>query len=108
MRDGAGAAGRIRAGTRVEDVYKRQSDGRERAVLVAVVRDDQDPRQAAEFLDELEFLAETADIESVQRFTQRLPQPSSRIYVGPGKREEIAGYCKDQEIDCLLYTSRCV
>ena len=35
----------------------------ERAVLVAVVRDDQDPRQAAEFLDELEFLAETADID---------------------------------------------
>ena len=37
-------------------------DGRERAVLVAVIRDDQDPRQAAEYLDELEFLAETADI----------------------------------------------
>ena len=79
------------------------SDGRERAVLVAVVRDDQDPRQAAEFLDELEFLAETADIESVKRFTQRLPQPSSRIYVGPGKLEEIAGYCKDQEIDVVIF-----
>ena len=77
------------------------SDGRERAVLVAVVRDDQDPRQAAEFLDELEFLAETADICSVKRFTQRLPQPSSRIYVGPGKLEEIAGYCKEQEIDLV-------
>jgi len=79
------------------------SDGRERAVLVAVVRDDQDPRQAAEFLDELEFLAETADIESVKRFTQRLPQPSSRIYVGPGKLEEIAGYCKEQEIDVVIF-----
>ena len=55
----------------------------ERAVLVAVVRDNQEPRQAEEFLDELEFLAETADIRSVRRFTQRLPQPSSRIYVGP-------------------------
>ena len=31
-------------------------------MLVAVVRDNQDPRQAEEFLDELEFLAETADI----------------------------------------------
>ena len=70
-------------------------------MLVAVVRDDQDPRQAAEFLDELEFLAETADIESVKRFTQRLPQPSARIYVGPGKLEEIAGYCKEQEIDLV-------
>ena len=61
------------------------SDPRERAVLVAVVRDNQDARQADEYLDELEFLAETADIRAVKRFTQRLPQPSSRIYVGPGK-----------------------
>ena len=53
------------------------ADCRERAVLVAVIRDNQDPRQTEEFLDELEFLAETADIRSVKRFTQRLPQPSS-------------------------------
>ena len=53
--------------------------------MVAVIRDNQDPRQAEEFLAELEFLAETADIVSVNRFTQRLPQPSARIYVGPGK-----------------------
>ena len=76
---------------------------RERAVAVAVVRDDQDPRQAAEYLDELEFLAETADIATVKRFTQRLPQPSSRIYVGPGKLEEIADYCRDEEIDVVIF-----
>lgn len=60
--------------------YSKQSK-LERAVLVAVIRDNQEPRQAEEFLAELEFLAETADIETVRRFTQRLPQPSSRIYV---------------------------
>ena len=49
------------------------------AVLVAVIRDNQDPRQATEYLDELEFLALTASITTVKRFTQRLPQPSSRI-----------------------------
>ena len=76
---------------------------RERAVLVAVVRDGQEVRQAEEYLDELEFLAETADIESVRRFTQRLPQPSSRIYVGPGKLEEIAEYCREQEIDVVIF-----
>lgn len=76
---------------------------RERAVMVAVVRDNQDPRQAAEFLGELEFLAETANIESVRRFTQRLPQPSSRIYVGPGKLEEIAEYCRENEIDVVIF-----
>ena len=51
---------------------------RERAVLVSVVREGQEVRQAEEYLDELEFLAETADIESVRRFMQRLPQPSAR------------------------------
>ena len=76
---------------------------RERAVLISVVRDGQDPRQAAESLDELEFLAETADIASVKRFTQRLPQPSSRIYVGPGKLEEIAAYCKENEIGVAIF-----
>ena len=75
----------------------------ERAVLVAVVRDGQEPRQAEEFLAELEFLAETADIHAVRRFTQRLPQPSSRIYVGPGKLEEIAGYCRENEIDVIIF-----
>ena len=79
---------------------------RERAVLVAVVRDGQEVRQAEEYLDELEFLAETADIESVRRFTQRLPQPSSRIYVGPGKLEEIAEYCREQEIDVCAQRER--
>ena len=71
-----------------------EADSRERAVLVAVIRDDQEPRQAEEFLDELEFLAETADIRAVKRFTQRLAQPSARIYVGPGKLQEIADYCR--------------
>ena len=44
---------------------------RERAVLVAVVRDSQELRQSEEYLDELEFLAETADITTVRRFSQR-------------------------------------
>ena len=75
----------------------------ERAVLVAVIRDNQEPRQAEEFLDELEFLAETASIKTVRRFTQRLSQPSSRIYVGPGKLEEIAAYCEENEINVVIF-----
>ena len=74
-----------------------------RAVLVAVIRDNQNPDTAAEYLDELEFLAETANIKSVRRFTQRLPQPMSKIYVGPGKLEEIAEWCKEQEIDVAIF-----
>ena len=76
---------------------------RERAVLISVVRDSQELRQCEEYLDELEFLAETADIEAVKRFMQRLPQPSARIYVGPGKLEEIAAYCEENAIDVAIF-----
>ena len=82
---------------------EEQQDLRERAVVVAVIRDGQPIEQAEEFLGELEFLAETADIVTVRRFTQRLPQPSSRIYVGPGKLEEIAKYCEENEIDVVIF-----
>ena len=80
-----------------------EQDLRQRAVVVAVIRDGQPVEQAEEFLSELEFLAETADIVTVRRFTQRLPQPSSRIYVGPGKLEEIAAYCAENEIDVVIF-----
>ncbi len=75
----------------------------ERAILVAVTRDGQDPRQTAEYLDELEFLAETASIVTVRRFVQRMAQPSARIYVGPGKLEEIAAYCEQECIDVAIF-----
>ena len=82
---------------------EEQQDLRARAVVVAVIRDGQPVEQVEEFLGELEFLAETADIVTVRRFTQRLPQPSSRIYVGPGKLEEIAVYCEENEIDVVIF-----
>ena len=82
---------------------EEQIDLRERAVVVAVIRDGQSVEQTEEFLGELEFLAETADIVTVRRFTQRLSQPSSRIYVGPGKLEEIAAYCAENEIDVVIF-----
>lgn len=75
----------------------------ERAVAVAVVRDGDPVQRTEEYLDELEFLADTAGIVCVRRFLQRLPQPSSRIYVGPGKLQEIADWCKEQEIDVVIF-----
>ena len=84
-------------------IVEQQNETVERAILVSVVRDSQEPRQAEEFLDELEFLAETDGITSVKRFMQRLPQPSARIYVGPGKLEEIARYCEENDIDVAIF-----
>ncbi|MFR9564391.1 MAG: GTPase HflX [Rikenellaceae bacterium] len=74
-----------------------------RAALVAVIRDRQNPREAEEFLAELEFLAMTDGIVCEKTFTQRLPQPLSRIYVGPGKLQEIAEYAKEQELDVVIF-----
>ena len=73
------------------------------AVLVAVIRDQQQERQAVEYLDELEFLAETAGIASVKRFTQRLANPPSKTFVGEGKLAEIAAYVEEHEIAYVIF-----
>ena len=78
-------------------------DPRRRAVLVTVITDRSKQRQAEEYLDELEFLAETAGIVTVRRFMQMLPSPNSRIYVGPGKLEEIAQFCEENAIDIVIF-----
>ena len=69
----------------------------ETAVLVALITKRQDERKTHEYLDELEFLAETAGAVTVKRFTQRLDGPSSVSYVGKGKLEEIRQYIEMEE-----------
>lgn len=69
----------------------------ETAVLVGLITRTQDERKTAEYLDELEFLAETAGAITVKRFTQRLDSPSSVTYVGKGKLEEIKCYIEAEE-----------
>ena len=86
-----------------QETAPQEEQHEERAVVVSVIRDKDDPQRIAEYLDELEFLAETAGIRTVKRFTQRLAQPSARIYVGPGKLQEIADWCRDEEIDVVIF-----
>ena len=64
----------------------------EQAILVGVIQPEQTENQANEFIDELEFLAETAGVKTVKRFTQRLKHPDARSFVGKGKLEEIKKY----------------
>jgi GTP-binding protein HflX len=61
----------------------------EHAILVGVIYKEQTEEMVNEYLDELAFLAETAGAIAVKRFTQKLPHPDSRIFVGKGKLEEI-------------------
>ncbi len=74
-----------------------------KAVLIAVIRDQQEERQVTEYLDELEFLAETAGIVSVKRFTQRMANPSAKTFIGEGKLAEVAAYIEEYEIDCVIF-----
>ncbi len=69
----------------------------ETAVLVAVITKEQDEAKTNEYLDELEFLADTAGAVVVKRFTQRMAGPSSVTYVGTGKLAEIKQYILDEE-----------
>ena len=69
----------------------------ETAVLVGLITQQQDEAKTKDYLDELEFLADTAGAVTVKRFTQKVQGPSQVTYVGKGKLEEIKQYIKQQE-----------
>lgn len=64
----------------------------ELAVLVALITPRQNEQKTEEYLDELEFLADTAGAQTVKRFTQKVEGASSVTYVGKGKLDEIRQY----------------
>ncbi|MBK6829500.1 MAG: GTPase HflX [Flavobacteriales bacterium] len=75
----------------------------ERAVLIGLITDDQDADHVKEYLDELEFLATTADIRTLKRFTQRLHRPDGRTYVGSGKLAEVKEWMTANDADCVIF-----
>ena len=68
----------------------------ETAVLVGIVTQEQNEAKTNEYLDELEFLADTAGAETVKRFTQKAGGPNAVTYVGKGKLEEIKQYIDEE------------
>jgi GTP-binding protein HflX len=74
----------------IEKKIARQQE--QTTVLVGIVTPGQNEQQLNEYLDELSFLAETAGVNAVKRFTQKLPHPDSKTFVGKGKLEEIKKY----------------
>jgi GTP-binding protein HflX len=75
----------------------------EKAVLVGLIQKEVTPDQVREYLDELAFLAETAGATTVERFTQRLPHPDSRTFVGKGKLDEIKQYVASRDINVVIF-----
>lgn len=76
----------------------------ETAILVGIITPQQNERKTTEYLDELQFLAETAGARTVKRFTQRLNGPSSVTYLGIGKLQEIRQWIEAEE-DAERYVS---
>ena len=75
----------------------------ERAVLVGLITPEQPESKANEYLDELDFLAETAGAFTVKRFTQRCDAPNRTSFVGKGKLDEIAAYVAANDISLVVF-----
>lgn len=75
----------------------------ETCVLVGVITPEIREETANEYLDELEFLAETAGAFTHHKFLQKLPIPNPRTFVGSGKLEEIREYIKAHEIELVIF-----
>ena len=75
----------------------------EKCVLVGVIHGRMTEAESNEYLDELEFLAETAGAFTSERFVQKLPMPDSKTYVGSGKLNEIKGFCVADCVDIVIF-----
>ena len=75
----------------------------ERAVLVGLITPQQNESKAKEYLDELDFLAETAGAVTVKKFTQKCDAPNRTTFVGKGKLDEIAQYIDGNDINLAIF-----
>lgn len=78
-------------------------NNKERAVFVSVITSNNTEEQVIEYLDELQFLAETAGVEGEKRFIQRVDRPNSKTYIGTGKLEEIKTYINENDIKLVIF-----
>lgn len=80
-----------------------EKESSERTILIGIVTPQQSEAKTMEYLDELEFLADTAGAVTVHKFIQKLNGPDSRTYVGSGKLEEIRSYVEENEIGMAIF-----
>lgn len=75
----------------------------ERAIFVGIIRQGEDERKVKEYLDELEFLADTAGVIGDKKFVQKLDKPEKATYIRSGKLAEIASYCEENCINYVIF-----
>ena len=82
---------------------EKNIEGTGKAVFVGIVRQNEDERKVGEYLDELEFLAETAGAVGDKKFVQKLDKPEKSTYIRSGKLDEIAAYCEENAIEYVIF-----
>ena len=75
----------------------------EKAVFVGIIKAGDDERKVYEYLDELEFLAETAGVVKDKRFVQKVDKPENSTYIRSGKVKEIAEYCEENGVAYVIF-----
>lgn len=75
----------------------------EKVVLVGIITQEQTEDKVNEYLDELDFLAETAGAITLKRFTQKLDKPNPATFVGAGKLTEIINFTKENEVNTIIF-----
>lgn len=75
----------------------------ETAILIGLITSSQTEEQAIEYLDELDFLVDTAGAVVKKRFVQRLSNPDPRTFLGSGKLNDVARYIKENEIGMAVF-----
>lgn len=76
---------------------------RERVILIGMAQSRSGLPKLMEYLDELRFLATTANVEPIEVFYQILDKPDTRTYLGSGKLQEIKLYCESHDIDAAIF-----
>jgi GTP-binding protein HflX len=80
-----------------------EENNEKKAVLVAIITQNQNEAKVHEYLDELAFLTSTLGAHTIKRFTQRLEKPDVRSFIGKGKLEEISAYVKAENADWVVF-----
>ena len=84
-------------------IKKNMTENVEKAVFVGIITSNDEESKVMEYLDELEFLAETAGATRDKKFVQRLDRPDNATYIRSGKLQEIADYCEQNDIKYVIF-----
>ena len=84
-------------------MLEKEKTNFEKTVIVGIVTQNQSEEKLKEYLDELDFLTFTAGGEVVKRFWQKMDKPNPKTFLGTGKMDEIANYCKENSISSVIF-----